>query len=247
MSNLGSAHTNNPKIHSLLTPDNCSLIMIDFQPQMAFAVKSIDGQTLINNAVGLAKSAKVFDIPTILTTVAERNFSGPMFSQISAIFPAQHTIDRTTMNCWEDKRVVDAFKKTERNKLVLAGLWTEVCIVLPAIQALEAGYEVYVIADACGGTSYTAHDMAMLRLIQAGAVPMTWLQFLLELQRDWARSETYEAVTKIVREDAGTYGLGVEYARAMLGEHAREGIEESEVESEGEEDFVKEDKEQGGL
>jgi nicotinamidase-related amidase len=214
---------NNYSIHSLLTPHNCALIMIDFQPQMAFAVKSIDGQTLINNAAGLARSAKIFNIPTILTTVAEKSFSGPMFAQIKKVFPDQEMIDRTTMNCWEDERVVNAFEKTGRKKLVLAGLWTEVCIVSPAIQALEDGYEVYIIADACGGVSNMAHDMAMQRMIQAGGVPMTWLQFLLELQRDWARTETYDAVNKIVREDAGTYGLGVEYAKAMLGEHAREG------------------------
>ena len=211
------------KIHSLLTPDNCTLIMIDFQPQMAFGVKSIDGQTLINNAEGLAKSAKIFNVPTILTTVAEKSFSGPMFPQIKKVYPGKQMIDRTTMNCWEDQNVVIEVEKIGRKKLVLAGLWTEVCIVLPAIQAMEAGYEVYVIADACGGTSTTAHDMAIERLIQAGAVPMTWLQFLLELQRDWARTETYDAVMKVVREDAGTYGLGVEYAKAMLGEHAREG------------------------
>ena len=213
----------NNKIHSLLTPDNCTLIMIDFQPQMAFAVKSIDGQTLINNAEGLAKAAKIFNVPTILTTVAEKSFSGPFFPQIKKVFPDQHMIDRTTMNCWEDPNVVQEVEKIGRKKLVLSGLWTEVCIVLPAIQALEAEYEIYVIADACGGTSDTAHNMAMQRLIQAGAVPMTWLQFLLELQRDWARTETYDPVTKLVREDAGTYGLGVEYAKAMLGEHAKEG------------------------
>lgn len=211
------------KIHSLLTPDNCLLIMIDFQPQMTFAVKSIDGQTLINNAKGLAKSAKIFKIPTILTTVAEKSFSGPMFPQIKRVFPDQKMIDRTTMNCWEDKNIVDAVKKIGRKKIVLAGLWTEVCIVLPSIQMLEEGYEVYVVADACGGTSTTAHDMAILRMVQAGAVPMTWLQFLLELQRDWARQETYDAVTSLAREDAGSYGMGIEYAKAMLGEHAREG------------------------
>jgi nicotinamidase-related amidase len=197
---------------------------------MAFAVKSIDGQTLINNAAGLAKAAKIFNVPTILTTVAEKSFSGPMFPQIRTVFPDQKTIDRTTMNSWEDQRVVDAFKKTGRKKLVLAGLWTEVCIVCPAIQAIQEGFEVYVIADACGGVTNTAHDMAIIRLVQAGAVPMTWLQFLLELQRDWARKETYDAVNKIVREDSGTYGLGVEYAKAMLGEQAREGSKPSESE-----------------
>ncbi|HJT84696.1 MAG TPA: hydrolase [Nitrososphaeraceae archaeon] len=198
------------KIHSLLTSDNFTLIMIDFQPQMAFAVKSIDGQSLINNAEGLAKAAKIFNVPTILTPVAEKSFAGPFFPQIKRVSPDQKIIDRTTMNCWEDQNVVKEVERIGRKKLVLSGLWIEVCIVLPAIQALEAGYEIYIIADACGGTSTTAHDMAMERVIQAGAVPMTWLQFLLELQRDWARTETYDTVTKLVREDAGTYGLGVE-------------------------------------
>lgn len=211
------------RIHSLLDPKNCAVVMIDFQPQMAFAVRSIDGQTLINNAEGLAKSAKIFNVPTILTSVAEKSFSGPFFPQIKKVYPGQEIIDRTTMNCWEDQRVVDAVKKTGRKKLVLAGLWTEVCIVTPTIMALEAGYEIYVVADACGGTSQMAHDMAMQRMIQAGAVPITWLQFVLELQRDWARTETYDAVTSLAREDAGSYGLGIEYAKAMLGEHAREG------------------------
>lgn len=211
------------RIHSLLEPKNCVLVMIDFQPQMTFATKSIDGQTLINNAEGLAKAAKIFNVPTILTTVAEKSFAGPFFPQIKKVFPGQGLIDRTTMNCWEDKRVVDAIKKTGRKKIVFAGLWTEVCIVLPTIQALEEGYEICVVADACGGTSQVAHDMAMERMIQAGAVPITWLQFLLELQRDWARTETYDAVTTLAREDAGSYGMGIEYAKAMLGEHAREG------------------------
>lgn len=211
------------QIHRLLDPKNCVLVLIDFQPQMAFAVKSIDGQTLINNAEGLAKAAKIFNVPTILTSVAEKSFSGPYFTQIKKVFPGQEVIDRTTMNSWEDKRVVDAIKKTGRKKIVFAGLWTEVCIVTPTIMALEEGYEIYVVVDACGGTSQVAHDMAMLRMIQAGAVPVTWLQFLLELQRDWARTETYDAVTTLAREDAGSYGLGLEYAKAMLGEHAREG------------------------
>jgi nicotinamidase-related amidase len=163
MVNQKNTTKNNNRIHDLLNPDNCALILIDFQPQMAFAVKSIDGQSLINNAAGLAKAAKIFNVPTILTTVAEKSFSGPMFPQIRTVFPEQKIIDRTTMNSWEDDRVVNAFKKTGRSKLVLAGLWTEVCIVCPAIQALQEGYEVYIITDACGGVSDTAHNMAILR------------------------------------------------------------------------------------
>ena len=132
MGKYKNLHSNNP-IYSLLTAGNCAIIMIDFQPQMAFATKSIDGQMLINNAVGLAKSAKIFSIPTIFTTIGEKYSAGQMFPQISRVFPGQEMIDRTTMNCWEDKRVVAAFKNTGRKKLVLAGLWTEVCIAMPAI------------------------------------------------------------------------------------------------------------------
>ncbi len=212
-----STESGGTKIHSLLTPDNCMLLLIDYQPQMIFGVKNIDGQTLVNNAVGLARAAKIFNVPTVLTTVAEKTFSGPMFSQLKDVFPNVTPIDRTTMNSWEDDRVVAAVKKTGRKKLIFGGLWTEVCIVGPAIDALQEGYEVYVVADACGGTSVVAHDMAMLRMIQAGAVPVTWLQVLLELQRDWARTKTYGAVMEIVKEVAGTYGVGVQYAEAVLG------------------------------
>ncbi len=202
---------------SLLTPDNCALIMIDFQPQMFFGIQSIDRQTLINNAVGLTKAAKVFNIPTVLTTVAAESFSGPNLPQLQDVFPDIKPIDRTNMNCWEDERVVEAVEKTGRKKLVLAGLWTEVCIAYPALSAMEEGYEVYFAADACGDVSITAHDMAVQRMIQAGAVPMNWLQVLLELQRDWARQETYEAVINVVKEHAGAYGQGAVYAHAMLG------------------------------
>lgn len=207
-------------IHSLLTPDNCALVLIDYQPQMFFGVQSIDRQTLINNAVGLAKSAKVFNVPTILTSVATESFSGPYLTEIQEVFSNQKPIDRTTMNTWEDKRVVQAFENTGRKKIVLAGLWTEVCIALPTIQALESGYEVYIVADACGGVSNEAHALSLQRMIQAGAVPLTWLQFLLELQRDWARQKTYAAVLEIVRVHGGAYGQGVAYAKAMLGSHA---------------------------
>lgn len=211
------------QVPTLLDPKNCVVIMIDYQPQMAFGVSSIDGQTLVNNAAGLAKSAKVFNVPVVLTSVAEKSFSGPTFSQIREVFPQTEIIDRTTMNCWEDKRVVEAVEKTGRKKIVMAGLWTEVCIAHPAIDALREGYEVYVVADACGGVTVTAHDLAIQRMSQAGAIPITWLQFLLELQRDWARQETYEAVLNVVKQHAGAYGVGVQYAKSMLGVGANEG------------------------
>ena len=206
----------------LITPDNSALILIDHQPQMAFATHSIDGQVLVNNVTGLAKSAKVFGVPTILTTVAAESFSGPIFPQIQAVFPQMTPIDRTTMNSWEDKRVVAEVKKTGRSKLVIAALWTEVCLATAVLSALDDDYEVYIVTDASGGITLEAHEYAIERMIQAGAVPMTWLQVLLEWQRDWARTSTYEAVMAIATEHGGAYGLGIAYARSMLGEHAGE-------------------------
>lgn len=200
----------------LLNPTNHTLLLIDHQPQMAFATTSIDIQALRNNVVGLAKSAKVFKVPTILTTVAKDTFSGPIFPELQAVFPEQQPIDRTTMNTWEDNRVTDLIKKTGKKKVVLAALWTEVCGVGPVLSAIDEGYEVYFVVDASGGVSNTAHDMAVQRMVQAGAKPITWLQYLLELQRDWARGETYDAVTKIAKDHGGGYGLGIIYAKEMF-------------------------------
>jgi nicotinamidase-related amidase len=203
-------------IHSLLTPENSTVIFIDHQPQMTFGVTNIDRQTLVNNTVGLAKAAKVFNVPTILTTVETKSFSGFMWPQLLEIFPDQTLIERTSMNAWEETKFVAEVERLGRKKLVIAALWTEVCLVFPAIQALEAGYEVYFVVDASGGTSQVAHDMAVQRLIQAGAVPVTWQQVLLEYQRDWARKETYDAVIGVVKEHSGAYGVGVEYAYTMV-------------------------------
>lgn len=206
----------NQPAKSLLTPDNCALILIDHQPQMVFGMASIDRQLLINNVVGLAKAAKIFKIPIILTTIAAKTFSGPILSGLQEIFPDQNPIDRTSMNAWEDERVVAAVQKTGRQKLVMAALWTEVCLAFPALSAQDGGFQVYAVADASGGTSVQVHDMAMQRLIQAGVVPVTWLQVLLEFQRDWARQETYDAVLKVIEEHAGAYGQGVAYVHSML-------------------------------
>jgi nicotinamidase-related amidase len=203
-------------VHSLLTPENSTVIFIDHQPQMTFGVTNIDRQTLINNTVGLAKAAKVFNVPTILTTVETQSFSGYMWPQLLEVFPDQTPIERTSMNSWEDTKFLAEVERIGRKKLVIAALWTEVCLVFPAIQAIEAGYEIYFVVDASGGTSQVAHDMAVQRLIQAGAVPVTWQQVLLEYQRDWARKETYDAVIEIVKEHSGAYGVGVEYAYTMV-------------------------------
>jgi nicotinamidase-related amidase len=201
----------------LLTPDNSALILIDHQPQMFFGVQSIDRQTLINNVLGLARAAKVFRVPTILTTVAAESFSGPLLPELQALFPDQKPIDRTTMNSWEDEKFVAAVEKTGRKKLVMAALWTEVCLAFPALSAVDAGYEVYAVTDASGATTPEAHQMAVQRMAQAGVVPVTWLQVLLEYQRDWARQETYDSVLAVAKEHAGAYGLGVVYAKAMFG------------------------------
>jgi len=206
---------------TLLTPNDHALIMIDFQSQMAFATKSIDAVTLRNNAALVAHAAKVFKVPTILTTVAEKSFSGPMFSEISDALPEEKPIDRTSMNTWEDANIAVRVNAIGKSRIVLAGLWTSVCIVGPALSALDQGFEVYVIADACGDVSDEAHSRAMDRMVQAGVRPMTSVQYLLELQRDWARTETYVATTDVAIKYAGAYGLGVVYARSMFG--AQEG------------------------
>jgi nicotinamidase-related amidase len=204
---------------ALVRPGDHLLIMIDFQSQMAFATKSIDATLLRNNAGLVAQAAAGFGVPTILTTVAEKSFSGPMFEEVTAPFPGQALLDRTSMNTWEDAPVIARVNEIGRERVVLAGLWTSVCIVGPALSALAQGYEVYVIADACGDVSDEAHERAMQRMIQAGARPMTALQYLLELQRDWARGETYELTTGIARKVGGAYGLGVTYAKTMFGAH----------------------------
>jgi nicotinamidase-related amidase len=204
---------------TLLTPGDHTLIMIDFQSQMAFATKSIDPVNLRNNAALVANAARAFKVSTIPTTVAEKAFSGPMFDEIKAAFPNTTFFDRTSMNTWEDKAVIEEVNRIGKGRIVLAGLWTSVCIVGPALSALDQGFEVYVIADACGDVSDEAHDRAMDRMVQAGARPLTSLQYLLELQRDWARTETYDATTGLARTFGGAYGLGLIYAKSMFGAH----------------------------
>jgi nicotinamidase-related amidase len=200
----------------LLTPKDHTLILIDFQSQMAFATKSIDAITLRNNAALLARAAIGFGVSTILTTVEAKSFSGPMFTEISDAFPEERALDRTSMNTWEDAAVIAKVNEIGKGRIVLAGLWTGVCIVGPALSAISQGFEVYVIADACGDVSEEAHERAMQRCIQAGAHPMTSIQYMLELQRDWARTDTYEMTTGIAKKWAGSYVLGITYAKTMF-------------------------------
>lgn len=203
----------------LLNPANHTLVMIDFQGQMAFATRSIDAVQLRTNAALVAKAAAGFKVATILTTVAEKTFSGPMFEEITTAFPGQALIDRTTMNAWEDRKVTDAVNRLGKQKIAFCGLWTSVCIVDPVLSAAEQGFDTYVITDACGDVSVEAHESAIKRMVQVGAQPMTSVQYLLELQRDWARAETYGLTTGIAASVGGAYGLGVIYAKAMFGGH----------------------------
>lgn len=206
----------NPKL-AVLTPENAQLIFIDQQPQMAFGVQSIDRQALKNNVVGLAKAAKVFAIPTTITTVETLAFSGHTYPELLEVFPDHPILERSSMNSWDDQKVRDALAANGRRKVVVSGLWTEVCNTTFALDAMrEGGYEIYMVGDASGGTSLMAHDLAMQRMAQAGAVPVTWQQVLLEWQRDWARRDTYDAVMDIVRQHSGAYGMGVDYAYTMV-------------------------------
>lgn len=212
---LGFAQKPSPE---LLNPTNHALVLIDHESQMAFAVKNVSLDELRNNTALVAGASKIFNVPTVVTTVAEDSFSGPVFPEIEQFYPKATTgyIDRTTMNTWEDVNAHKAIVGKGKKKIVLAGLWTSVCIVGPALSALSEGYEVYVITDASGDVSPEAHNQAITRMVQAGAKPMTAIQYLLELQRDWARQETYVPVTDLVKKYGGAYGIGIIYAHTML-------------------------------
>jgi nicotinamidase-related amidase len=194
-----------------------ALMMVDFQPQMAFATVSIDGTTLRNDVALVANAARVFGVPPVLTTVAAKPFSGLISDEIKSAFVGVNILHRTTMNCWEDQRVVDAVNRLHCGHVVICGLWTSVCIVDPVLSALDQGFEVYVIADACGDVSKEAHGRALERMVQLGARPMTSLQYLLELQRDWARAETAGKATDVALFHGGAYGLSTSCAAKMIG------------------------------
>ncbi|WP_276738198.1 hydrolase [Pantoea septica] len=200
----------------LLDPQNSTLIFIDHQPQMSFGVANIDRQQLKNNTVALARAGKIFNVPVIYTSVETESFSGYIWPELLAVHPESKPIERTSMNSWEDAKFVEAVEKTGRKKLIISALWTEVCLTFPALMAMKEGYEVYVVTDTSGGTSVDAHERSVQRMVQAGAIPVTWQQVLLEYQRDWSRKETYDAVMDLVREHSGAYGMGVDYAYTMV-------------------------------
>ena len=202
---------------ALLTPKDSVLILIDHQPFQFANLHSHEPMMIVNNVIGLAKAAKIFNVPTILTTVVEDR-GGKLIKGLQAVFPDQKPIDRTFINTWEDARVVDAVKRTGRKKLIMAALWTEICLAMPAIQAAGEGYEVYAVTDASGGVSAEAHEMAVRRMVMAGVVPITWLAVASELQRDWAREDTAKALGETVLDHAGATGTAFAWELQLLGQ-----------------------------
>ena len=203
-------------LDALLTPENCALLLIDHQPFQLANVNSHEPTMVINNVTALAKTAKAYGIPTILTTVNEER-GGAIFKQVQAVFPDQKPINRTFINSWEDRRVVEAIKRIGRKKLVIAALWTEMCLAMPAIHAMGEGYDVYVVTDASGGASPEAHDMAIRRLVAAGAQPITWLGLAGELQRDWTRTEHLAEVAQVLIDHTGASGSVLMWEMQLLG------------------------------
>jgi len=205
-----------PNYHKLYTPGDSAVVFIDHQPQMLFGVANIDRATLINNVTLLAKVAREFKVPAVLTAVETESFSGYVWPQLLDVFPGQAVVERTSMNSWDDAGFRKAVEATGRKNILMTGLWTEVCVCWPTIEMLGAGYNIYVVEDCCGATSPAAHDAALSRMVQAGAVRVTALAALLEWQRDWKNREHYDALMGLIKQQGGAYGSGVEYAYTMV-------------------------------
>ena len=208
----------------LYTAQDTAVVFIDHQPQMTFGVANIDRAALINNVVLLAKVAKEFAVPVVLTAVETESFSGYVWPQLLDVFPGQQVIERSSMNAWDDSKFRAAIEATGKQNILLAGLWTEVCVTWPALEMLAAGFNVYVVEDCCGATSVDAQQAALSRMQQAGAVRMTTVGALLEWQRDWARREHYDALMGLLKQHAGAYGVGVEYAYTMVHHAAQSAV-----------------------
>jgi nicotinamidase-related amidase len=196
----------------LLTPENCGIVFIDHQPQMLSGVASMDRQELLNNMLLLAKTAKLFAVPVIMTAVGSAAFNGGITPQLLALFPDLAPIERTSLNAWDSNEFIAAVKQSGRKNFVIAALLSEACLAFPALQMLEEGYGIYVVEDASGGTSQMAHAAAIRRIEQAGAVSLTALQVLLEFQRDWARQEHYEEAMAMVKEHCAAYRHSAAFA-----------------------------------
>lgn len=214
--------------HKLYTADDTAVVFIDHQPQMTFGVANIDRATLINNVTLLAKAAKEFEVPAVLTSVETESFSGYVWPQLLDVFPGQKVVERTSMNAWDEAGFRDAVRATGKTNILLTGLWTEVCVTWPAIEMVGEGYNVYVVEDCCGGTSMNAHEAGLSRMVQAGAIRLTTIAAILEWQRDWARREHYDALMGMIRQHGGAYGAGVEYAYTMV-HHAPQSAKKPQV------------------
>lgn len=203
-------------IPALLQPSDCALLLIDQQAGLAFGVESIDRQSLLNNTIALARTATVFGLPIVASTSATKVYGGPLMPAIQSVLPTVEAIDRRSMNLWEDETARTAVVKTGRRRLLISGLLTEACVTFPVLSAIAQGYEVFVVGDACGGLTLASHDLALRRMEAAGAHMTSWIQVLLELQRDWTRHETYDGARSIVEAHGGGYGIGLAYARDMI-------------------------------
>lgn len=206
-------------VGTLLVPSECALVMVDQQAGLAFGVGSVDRQTLLNNVIALARTANVFNLPVIVSTSASKVYSGPLMPAIRAVLPNVPVIERRNMNLWEDDAARSAVTATDRRRLLVCGLLTEACVSFPVLSALAESYDVFVVGDACGGLTAASHDLALRRMEAAGARMTSWIQVLLELQRDWTRHETYDGARAIVETHGGGYGIGLAYARDMIQPH----------------------------
>ncbi|AFE10759.1 isochorismatase hydrolase [Corallococcus coralloides DSM 2259] len=210
-------------LEALLTPQNSVLVLIDHQPYQFANLHSHEPTMVLNNVIGLAKAARVYKVPTLLTTVLEER-GGYLVKGLQDVFPEQKPIDRTFINTWEDRRVVDAVKKTDRKKLIIAALWTEICLAMPAIQAAGEGYDVYAVTDASGGVSREAHEMAVRRMQMAGVTPITWMAVAAEWQRDWAREESATALAGVLSEHGGGSAVAFAWELQLLAGRAGKGV-----------------------
>jgi nicotinamidase-related amidase len=219
--------------HKLYTPQDSAIVFIDHQPQMTFGVANMDRAQLISNVTLIAKVAKEYRIPAVLTAVETESFSGYIWPQLLDVFPGQHVIERSSMNSWDDAGFRQAVEATGRKNILMTGLWTEVCVTWPTIEMLGAGYNIYVVEDCCGATSPAAHDAALSRMVQAGAVRLTTIAALLEWQRDWRNREHYQALMGILKQHTGAYGSGIEYAYTMVHKAPQSAIKPQVVTSRG--------------
>lgn len=217
-----------PNYHKLYTAEDSAVVFIDHQPQMTFGVANIDRATLINNVTLLAKVAKEFKVPAVITSVETESFSGYVWPQLLDVFPGQPVVERTSMNSWDDAGFRKAIEATGKRNIILTGLWTEVCVTWPAIEMIAAGYNIYVVEDCCGATSQMAQEAALSRMVQAGAIRLTTIAALLEWQRDWAKREHYNNLMTLIKAQGGAYGAGVEYAYTMV-HHAPQSAQKPQV------------------